>query len=485
MKKIYLSLALALCCAIHTQAAVSVNDVVGEFSGSLVIGEDSQTGNVILLPGTQSNRITLVLPQFTFLGLNLGDIVVTNAQMSSSGYLRISDYPLYINILSERAYITSDYRTSVITGNMAALDLTINVASVPEPIHVTFNGSRVANNAQLPNASFETNWHSVESGVEPDSWHSFNSGTGSLISPAKNSVQLVEGSARPGSTGSKCAVIKARSVFGVCANGNITNGQINAASMTANSPASNYNFSDPSNTGFNTPFTALPDSFVFWVNYTNGNNSHEARMHTVITTNARYQDPEAVDYNSVKVAEATLNYANTGGWTRKSVPFVYNSAVDSKNAAYILTTFTTNKTPGVGTTSDQVQIDDIELIYNYQLDNFTFDGSQVSFNNGAASVNKPYADSIYTCSATANGKGAKTLVGFDGANNCVVVYVLAADFASQSSHHNVYSVQLTAPVTGLAETAIYADKASKVAENGQIYILRGEKCYDLLGKRIR
>ena len=487
MKKIYLSLALALCCAIHTQAAVSINDVIGAYSGTLTIGGTPETGNIIILPGSATNRITLVLPDFTYMGGNLGDIVVANIQMSTSGNVGINNYVLYLSELVTHASISSDRTTSKLTGSTAALTLTIQVPNLPN-IPVSFSGNRVATDLQLPNAGFEENWHTVNSGVEPDGWHSFESCTAAsnfLQRNARGHNQLVSSSdVRPGSTGSTSALIKAYSIIGVIANGNLTSGQIHAGSTSPTS-TDNHAFSNPTNTGYNTPFTAQPDSFVFWAKFIPGNSSHEARMHSVITTNARYQDPEEKDYSDVKIAEATLNYKATNGWKRLSAPFVYSTSVAATEAAYILNTFSTNKTPGVGSESDQVYLDDIELIYNYQLDNFTFDGSQVSFNNGTASVNKPYSDSIYTYSTAANGKGAKALVGFDGANNCVVVYVLAADFASQPSHHNVYSVQLTAPVTGLAETAIYADKASKVVENGQIYILRGEKCYDLLGKRIR
>jgi len=43
------------------------------------------------------------------------------------------------------------------------------------------------------------------------------------------------------------------------------------------------------------------------------------------------------------------------------VPFTY--AGNPADAAYILATFTTNMTPGVGSASDVLLIDDVELIY--------------------------------------------------------------------------------------------------------------------------
>ena len=91
-------------------------------------------------------------------------------------------------------------------------------------------------------------------------------------------------------------------LLGVKANGNCTNGQINAGSKTATEAEKNYNFSDPANEGFNTPFQGRPDSMVFWAKYIPGdrdaaNEANQARMSTVITTDAHYQDPETADYS--------------------------------------------------------------------------------------------------------------------------------------------------------------------------------------------
>jgi hypothetical protein len=47
-----------------------------------------------------------------------------------------------------------------------------------------------------------------------------------------------------------------------------------------------------------------------------------------------------------------------------SVPFNYVAGSPAPIPAFILVTFTTNKTPGGGSNNDEVLIDDIELIYN-------------------------------------------------------------------------------------------------------------------------
>ena len=483
MKKIYLILSLAVLTLVQANAAVTFNDVIGEFTGSLKIGiNDPQVGNVTILPGSSNGRITLVLPDFDFSGTNLGDIVVVDARMSSSGYVTVSNYPLYIGVLSTRASISSTASKSPLAANTAELTLTIKVPGLPD-IPVVFEGTRVNKTTQMPNNSFEEAWKTVDQGVEPNSWHSFNSSTGQYSSMTHNNSQLVQGSARPGSTGSKSAVIKARNMVITIANGNLTNGQINGGSMTASDANGNYNFSDPSNTGFNTPFTAQPDSFVFWANY-NGGGSNEARMHTVITTNARYQDPESGSYASVKVADAALNYGNTGGWVRKSVPFVYTSK-DPTLAAYILTTFTTNKNPGQGSANDQVMIDDIELIYNHHLTSLSVGNEAINFNNGVGSINKVFNDSTLTITAQKEGKGAQAVIGYDKTNSRALVYVVGADYANNKAAYEMYTVNFTGTATDLSDASAEAEPAKKVIMGGQVLILRDGVYYDLLGNRVR
>ncbi|MBQ9439007.1 MAG: hypothetical protein IJU35_00180 [Paludibacteraceae bacterium] len=500
MKKILTTLALVLCGLVSLNA-VTVSGVAGKYSGTLKVAEDSQNGSIIILPGTEANKVTLVLPDFDFSGLNLGDIVVLNADFASNGAISINHFPVYISALSERAYVTIN-AGSVLNGNSVTLDLGIEVPSLGEGfLPVTFNGSRTQGNYQMPNAGFEDNWHSVGKGVEPNYWHSFNSGTGAVVSAAQNNVQLNESNeVRPGSTGSKSALLSSKYtnyfITKVKANGNLTNGQINAAGTSADDGTKNFNFSDPSNSGFNTPFTALPDSFVFWAKYlpADGNVSsseNRARAHAVITTNAYYKDPEdGGNYSSVKVADAERNYSATAskGWQRVSIPFNYSSTVNADNAAYILITFSTNQNAGGGTSSkdaeDHIYLDDVEMIYNHDLTNFKIDGTNIVFNNGQATNNKPFSDEKYNCQATVNGRRSDAFVGYDAANECVVVYTVAEDFATNSSDYKIYKVQMApAEVTGLDEVRVQ-QQAQKVMINGHVYIIRNGAWYDTLGKRV-
>lgn len=493
MKKIYLILTAALLSATQLFAAstVTVNDVIGRFSGGLNIGADAQTGEVVLLPGSADGKVTLVLPDFNFGGLPLGDIVVTNASLSSTGAVSgITEYPLYIPFLKTRALVSINPRSSKLTASTAKLNLTINVTGL-DPIPVTFDGERIAKNFQMPNAGFENNWHTVNKGVEPEYWHSFNSGTGDFISSTQDNTQLTESNdVRPGSTGNKSALIKSRYIVIARANGNFTNGQINAASWTATDGQNNYNFSDPSNNGFNTTFTATPDSIAFWAKYipVSGTNTTKARMHAIITTNAYYKDPEdGGSYDNVKVAEAAINYDPTNGWKRLCVPFEYSN-VGADKAAYILINFTTNQTPGGGNTSssnvDQLYLDDVEMIYNANLKSLSIGNEAILFTNGNANSTQTYCDSCYTADVALDGTGAAAYVGYNAVNNQMLVYVTPNNYA-ESKAYKLYIVTMKENDATAIDNTKAEIKVKKLVMNGQVLIIRDNIWYDMLGNRVR
>ena len=449
--------------------AVSVTDVAGEFNGSLNIGGTPYNNKTVyILPGVASNTITFVLPDFKYNKASLGDIVLVNIPMNSSGKLTLDNASLYIKAISERATISvlngfkdgNDTYNSIVSASSAQVLLSIAAPSLPKPILVLFNGSRVTDaKYAITNGGFEGAW----SNGELEGWHSFPTATGSLASMAGEADQFKQSTdKRPGSTGSHSAMIASNMIAGVKANGNCTNGTINAGSMTADDASGNYNYSDPAS-GFNTPFVGQPDSLVFWAKYipadkNPSNSDNKARTHAVITTNARYQDPESSNYSSIKVAEATLNYSANASmsWQRYSLPFVYSS-VDPAKAAYVLITFTTNKTPGGGSTystgslfnktvyADNVYLDDVEMIYNHALTSLKMNGTAISFTNGTAVSKKDFSDSDYNFVATTNGRAAKSFIGYDVLNSRVYIYVVAHNY-SQAKAYSVYTLQMATPV---------------------------------------
>lgn len=444
--------------------AVSVNDVTGVFRGNLQVGTSTISNKEIyILPGVTANTVTLVLPSVTASATHFGDLVLTNIPMNTNGQLTLSNGSLYLRATSEQATVTST--SSALSSSSAQFTFTLSSSQLSS---LEFNGSKVTDrNYTITNGGFEGSW----SGNEPTGWHSFVSATGDYASfVTGNTGQFSQQTdVRPGSTGSYSACIQSKVTLGVKANGNCTNGRINAGSMSADDASGNYNFSDPSSTGYNTPFVGTPDSLVFWAKYVPGGGdvtdaSNQARANVVVTTNARYQDPESSSsHASAKVAAAEINYSATSskGWQRLSTPFTYTS-IDPSNAAYILVTFSSNKTPGGGNATkkspDNVYLDDVELVYNYALKSLTMNGSAISFSNGRATTSERFSESDYTFAATANGKGAQSFVGYDAQNNQVHVYVVANNY-SQAGAYSVYTLQMAEPLPPIVDTE-YAYSAS-------------------------
>ena len=509
MKKIFTVLVAGL--MISAQAlAVSTKDVCGQFAGNLLIDWDEYPGrSVYLLPGATDNTLTFVLPDFMFNGGKLGNIVLPNITMDAEGKLNLEETTLYLDSINLRASIKmlnnyedeGDIYNSVVSATKAQVTLEIaEPKTLPAPIIVVFDGDAVrGNNYVLPNAGFEGAW----TNYEPAGWHSFASATGDYVDFVKGNTYkfVASNQVRPGSKGVQSALISSNVLLGVKANGNCTNGQINAGSMTADDPVGNFNFSDPTNEGFNTPFNGRPDSIVFWAKYqpadkNPANEVNKARMSTIITTNARYQDPEDKDYSAVKVAQATINYAATAdmGWQRVSVPFNYFD--NAAEPAYILTTFTSNQVPGGGTSTknavDSVYIDDVELIYNKNLDAFHVGETSLSFDKSIATVESNYCDSCTDYIAAAYGKSAQTFIGFDAPHKCIHVYVIADDFA-QSGAYQLYRIEFADSQTedlgpieqGLESIKHTADKAQKILLNGQLFIRLGDAWFNAAGVRVQ
>lgn len=511
MKKIFTVLVAGL--MISAQAfAVTTKDVCGQFNGELWIDWDSYgSKSVYLLPGTTENTLTFVLPDFSFLGGKLGNIVLPNISMDADGKLSLKETSLYLDSINLRASIKmlNNYEdegetyNSIVSATQAQITLEIaEPKTLPMPIIVIFEGQALrSNNYALPNGGFEGQWVNNE----PAAWHSFASATGDYVNFVKGNTQqfVASNDVRPGSEGTQSVLLSSNILLRVKANGNCTNGQINAGSTTADDAANNYNFSDPKNAGFNTPFQGRPDSIVFWAKYLPADKNpnkevNKARMSTIITTNARYQDPEHPDsvYTDIKVASAVINYAATAdlGWQRISVPFTYTGI--EGEPAYILTTFTTNQVPGGGSSEkgklDSVYIDDVELIYNKTLNSFSINENALQFNKRVATVNENYCDSCADYVAAAEGKTAQTFIGFDAIHKCIHVYVIADDFA-QSGDYRLYRVEFSNSQTddldplnqGVENLMLNTISSEKVLLNGQLIIRRGDVWFNAAGIRVK
>ena len=222
---------------------------------------------------------------------------------------------------------------------------------------------------QLDNRGFEQWTNRLVS--EPTHWHSGGTATGGwafmLTSQIEQSSQT-----RPNSSGSKSVRLYPHSTWGVLANGNITNGRMNAGS-TSSTGADNYNYTQRSENAFNTPINQLPDSLTIWVCFRCTSASEKAQVKAVVHGDADYRIiANGTESPADKhVATAALSFTRTSGaggdytWRRLSIPF--NNSGPCTDVRYILMTATTNETPGSGNSSDDLFIDDLLLIYNPSL----------------------------------------------------------------------------------------------------------------------
>ena len=225
---------------------------------------------------------------------------------------------------------------------------------------------------QFDNPGFEQ-WttRETESVSEPVHWHSGGTATGTWSSMMPNSAEQ-SSQTRPGSSGSKSVRLVPSSVFGITANGTVTNGRINAGS-TSPSGSSNYNYTQRSQNVYNTPITQLPDSLSVWVCFRSQSTSHKAQVKAVVHGNADYQiiADGTENPSNMHVATADQRFTRTaanGGaynWTRLSIPFINNGPCTDVH--YILLMATTNETPGTGSTNDDLFLDDVLLIYSPTL----------------------------------------------------------------------------------------------------------------------
>lgn len=221
---------------------------------------------------------------------------------------------------------------------------------------------------QFDNRGFEQ-WTDRVS--EPVHWHSGGTATGTFSGFVSSQIESST-QTRPGSTGSKSARVFPTSIIGITANGNITNGRMNAGSMSATG-SGNYNYTQRSNNTYNTPLSQLPDSISVWVCFRSQSTSDKAQVKAVIHGDADYKfiANGTEEPANMHVATAVSSFTRTSTangaytWRRLSIPF--NNNGPCTDVRYILFTATTNEIPGMGSTSDDLFIDDVLLIYKPTL----------------------------------------------------------------------------------------------------------------------
>ena len=339
--------------------------------------------------------------------------------------------------------MSSSFNTNGFLGVNIDIDM---VSTLGQVIKVTFEN--VGNHFQMPNSDFET-WSNENNA--PKHWHGFESVKGKLSGTAKSKTKLVSSkNVRPGSKGLTSAVVTSTKVFTVIANGTMTNGVLNAGSMSA-ADASNHSETDLSSTSkdangdpFATPMYAKPDSVKFWMRFTQAKAQASypyAAFNAVITDGTYYQDPENKTYTN-KVAVAAPNKADmtVGDWRLVSCPFDYASyAANGAEAKAILLTVSTNATPGKGSYSngvaDSVYVDDLELVYLADIKSVSFKGATLDLTNTDIDIADDDVISASDFVVEKKGEDAKvtTLVEANAKGYQAVISVVSGDLNTQKT----------------------------------------------------
>ena len=365
--------------------------------------------------------------------------------------------------------------TAVLKDNTlrALIDLDLS-EKMGQVVNVSFGEALVSGTGyHIPNADFEA-WHvSKDDFEEPNAWHSFESGTGALISLVGHHLEKSSN----GRNGSTCARIYSTAIFGVVANGTMTTGRMNAGHMTATNSA-NHAYLDMSQTdvdGNGDPFwvamNSHPDSLVLWMQFkqaTANANYPYASVTAIITDGVRYQVPEDKTYDNVMARAINNNIPVTGDkWTRISIPFNYiNTSVQPKG---IIITISTNATPGQGSSGDEVLVDDIEMVYNSRLSSLNVDGFRPDVFEYTTTKD------LNSIQAVADGQGAYVLKSTDGGK--VTFDVFSNDLRS----HNAYVVSDKSQTEGITTSHFspltsqtFNIKGQRVdgSQRGQVVIVR-------------
>lgn len=376
--------------------------------------------------------------------------------------------------------MSSSFNTNGFLGVNIDIDM---VSTLGQVIKVTFEN--VGNHFQMPNSDFET-WSDKNNA--PRHWHGFESPKGKYAGSAKSNTKLVSSKwIRPGSAGSKSALLTCSKILGIIANGTMTNGVLNAGSMSA-ADASNHSETDLSSTSkdangdpFSTPIYAKPDAVRFWMRFVQADPSATAdypyaAFNAVVTDGTYYQDPEDKTYhNKVAVAAPNLENMRAGDWRQVTCDFDYAKYASNKaDAKAILMTFSTNATPGKGSAvtssfklvkADSVYIDDLELVYAAGIKSISFKGQALDLATIQTTGIELAADEAVSAAdfeVVKEGEDAKVtkLVEATADGYVAVITAVSADLKTQVA----YEINIKKPAAPVLKGDINGDGVLDVAD---------------------
>ncbi len=463
--------------AVTALAALATN-----YTGNLTVtvnGESTSAESTISVV-QNGNDYTLSINNFIMDGIPVGNIVVTAPGTTSNGLTSIiTSQDITITEGNDANY---DYWLGTMLGNVPinmvlafnqyamTTNIDIYMAELGQTINVKFAQDGELTGYQIKNSGFEE----FKDNNEPIAWHGFKSASGTLASSAKGTLAPSD-DVRSGATGTS-AVITSGSTWGIVNNGTMTTGQLNAGNISATNTA-NHSHLDMSSTvvdqngdPFYTVMHGRPDAIKFWLKFTQGtaqNTYKYATMSAIITDGTYYQDPEDKNYTN-KLATAKNNTIETCSWSEFTVPFNYVD--ESINGQALLVTFSTNATPGKGSSGDQVFVDDIAMVYNAAITGITVKGEAlVGFSQDVYEYNFELADgeTIAESDIAATYESVHAYLVKKVVEKLDRYKVFVAVISNDLNTVKVYTINYLKPATTLAEII-------ENGVNGKEYIVGNE-----------
>ena len=354
------------------------------------------------------------------------------------------------------------------------LTLTVSEAGCPSSVYtVTFEGQSKEAAYQIANADFE-NWTDDENAKIAEGWNSFDTAAGLFASFASMSPmpQKIEGYKGNG------VRIVSKDLLGVAyANGNLTTGHINMGS-TNPADATNYNFTDRTDVNGNMPFAGRPDAFEVYARFTPGTAKAatdeaeeqpalQGRVQLILHKDAAYHDPELAEMANEKVGSANVLIPATEEWTKFTGEFSY-ATDEAPEVQYLLASATTNPVPGASK-DDQLDLDELRLIYYSTLKDLQIDGKTVegfSPEKTEYTIESDNADILNTITVEKKGVGASVDKDVDLTNNVCTITVKGNDYDVNPANKTVYTVKLT-------HTTSIGSVSADNAANHKTYTLGG------------
>lgn len=440
MKKTILTFCMAVA------AMFSLNATVESFHGTTFVSaygntESSQEGGVSITTGDNGlDGLQFIVNPFA-----INNIEFDNVPRTTSGGITVYSAERDVKIgLQEptRAILLARVADSLMTAEVYLPEI---------DVYISFNN--VGNHFQLPNSDLEA-W--TASNGEPDRWHGFKTAKGALAAMAANGGKLMSSDdVRPGSAGEHSAMITTGRVWGVLANGTMTNGQLNAGGISADDTKNHAEMDKDASTTdaldnkFYMPVYAKPDAFKAWIKYVQGKTNPDFKANVSVKTfdGTYYQEPTDKEYTNLS-GSIIGGQIEACDWTEFSFPFDYDSyAANGAATQAIFVTFSTNATPGEGNDNDAVYIDDMELVYLGNMTDLRYQGQTISgWNPAVTTYSMEMAGEPNLDDFTATIEGASAVLTKSMEQNADGSYRIAISVvAGDLQQATCYVINVTAP----------------------------------------